>query len=463
MDARSKALLAFLVSMVIALSNANPPPVEPPGAPLLLTPLLDNGNIDKARALSEIDREEFPSLPRSHAGYLTVDKELGNHLFFWYFPSHTNPKAPLLIWLNGGPAVSSMLGLLWEHGPIEVRTDAQEKVTYGARNHTWVGPFSIVYVDNPVGTGYSFSDSGAKGFKITQDDYTADLYSFVLQFNKMFPEFKTRGMYIGGQSYAGKYVPSLGYKIHQSKKTDKACAELKLLGVVLGSPYFDPETESVAFFDYLYALGALSHADKERHKKKVVKMYQSFLDGGQSNATFSELFTDLVLLNELPLPSLDNYVTGKDANYNAVQKMMTSKEFRKAVHVGNTKYFVSNDALSEMYGPDVLVSTKAKLAVLMDNYKVLLYNGDYDVVVSSAMIEAALLTMSWSRQREYNDTHRLTWKEKSNLGGFYSQTGQFCRVVIHGAGHQTPHDQPEACFRMVDAFVHRGCIGSGNA
>jgi vitellogenic carboxypeptidase-like protein len=428
---------------------------------LFLTPFLDKDDIQTARTLSEVHLGRFNSVLYSHAGFITVDRQLGNHLFFWHFPSHVNKDAPLLMWLNGGPAVSSMLGLFWKHGPLEVNREKYGD-SYTRRNHTWVGPLSVVYVDNPVGTGFSFSDMGEKGYKLTQDGYTHDLYNFVLQFFKLFPEYKSRQFYIGGQSYAGKYVPALAHRIHKHRHNESA--EIPLTGIILGGPYFDPPTESVAFFDYLYALGAISHADMERHKTKVKSMYNDFVQqGGIIKNTFSELFTDLVLLKELPLPSLDNYVTGKSADYKHVSNIMNSSEIRKAVHVKSCRsYFSSNDVLSELYGPDVFVSTKPQMGVIMDNYKVLIYNGDYDVVVSSAMIEAALMSTNWSLQGQYNNTRRKIWKTDDRLKGFVSHTGQFCRVVVHGAGHQTPHDMPDTSLEMVTSFLKYGCVKPEN-
>ncbi|CAG5122037.1 unnamed protein product [Candidula unifasciata] len=427
---------------------------------LFLTPLIDKDDIARARTLSEVKLGKLNYELRSHSGYITVDRLLGNHLFFWHFPSQESEKAPLLMWLNGGPAVSSMLGLFWKHGPLEVNTE-KYGTNYSLRKHTWVGPFSVVYVDNPVGTGYSFSEVGEAGYKLTQAGYTHDLYNFVLQFFKMFPEYKTRGFYIGGQSYAGKYVPALAHKIYTQRHNESA--DIPLAGIILGGPYFDPPTESVAFFDFLYAVGAISYYDMERHKANVKTMYQKFLEGGIVKQTFSELFTDLVLLKELPLPSLDNYVTGKPADYNQVQTIMSSPEMRKAVHVGTRRsYFASNDNLSERYGPDVFVSTKPQMAVILDNYKVLIYNGDYDVVVSSAMIEAALMSTKWSLQKEYNNTRRRIWNTPDRLKGFFSYTGKFCRVVVHGAGHQTPHDQPDSSLEMVKGFLYQGCIKPEN-
>ncbi|GFR67235.1 carboxypeptidase [Elysia marginata] len=466
--------------------------------PLLLTPYLDACKAETARCLSQVElpsmfgdgakkggSQKLPDL-KSHAGFLTTNRTLGNHLFFWHFASPDNADAPLLLWLNGGPAVSSMLGLFWEHGPLEIDKEKYGTGNFGPHQYSWVGPFSVVYVDNPVGTGYSYSESGEGGYRLTQEEYTDDLYEFVLQFLELFPEYRTRGLFLGGQSYAGKYVPALGYRIHVNEANSKpgdssirkggTCHENKqysagsiskllgvnLKGIVLGGPYYDPETESVAFFDYLYSMGVISHFDTRRHKAKVKEMYQNFTLGIAAKANFSTLFTDLVLLNELPLPSLDNYVTGKDADYKAVGLVMTTTRMRKALHVGNKQsYFESNDELSELYGPDVLVSTKSKMATLMDHYKVLIYNGDYDIVVSSVMIEAALLTTPWKGQAEYNTTSRKMWGKQQNVKGFFTQTRDFCRVVVHGAGHQTPHDKPRECLEMITAFLERGCVYNG--
>ncbi|KAH9519249.1 hypothetical protein Btru_075045 [Bulinus truncatus] len=421
----------------------------PKNEPLLLTPYLDRGDIDLARNHSIVCFRQPSIVPFSYAGYLTVDRDYLNHLFFWFFPSLSNPSAPVLMWLNGGPAVSSMIGLFWEHGPMEVNRQKYGN-SYGPRKHSWFGPFSVVYIDNPVGTGYSFSERGNSGYKLNKTGYAHDLFNFVDQFFTMFPDFKTRDLYIGGQSYAGKYIPPLGYRILTER------SDINLRGVLLGGPYFDPPTQSVAFFDYLYAVGALSHHDKTRHKAKVLDMYQEFLVGGNVNKTFSQLFEQLVLISELPLPSLDNYVTGEEADYKTVEKVMTSRDMRNAVHVGDQEYMVSNDNLSQCYGPDVMVSTKSELAHLMNNIKVLVYNGDFDVVVSSVMIESALMTTPWNGQEHYNRSSRKYWKKDTRLKGFYTQTGQFCRVVIHGAGHQTPHDVPDATLEMVTDFVNHG-------
>lgn len=61
----------------------------------------------------------------------------------------------------------------------------------------------MLYIDQPVGTGFSFTDS-EKGYAKNQDDVARDLYNFMQQFYKMFPELLQNELYITGESYAGK-------------------------------------------------------------------------------------------------------------------------------------------------------------------------------------------------------------------------------------------------------------------
>jgi carboxypeptidase C (cathepsin A) len=65
---------------------------------------------------------------------LTVSKENGRRIFYWYVESQGDPKNdPIIFWTNGGPGCSGLLGLGTEHGPFFV--DNQGKLT--ANPHSW--------------------------------------------------------------------------------------------------------------------------------------------------------------------------------------------------------------------------------------------------------------------------------------------------------------------------------------
>lgn len=59
---------------------------------------------------------------------------------------------------------------------------------------------------------------------------------------------------------------------------------------------------------------------------------------------------------------------------------------------------------------DVMYSYKPELAVLMDNYKVLLYNGQLDLIVGVPLTETFLPTVQWSGQAAYAAANRTIWK-----------------------------------------------------
>ncbi|KAI0083180.1 Alpha/Beta hydrolase protein [Irpex rosettiformis] len=156
----------------------------------------------------------FP-LGRSFAGNIPVGRpnQPNDTLFFWAFEreegsltrsSSDNKKEmeePWGVWLQGGPGSSSLLGLLFENGPLHV----SENYSLFANKFGWNTLADYVWVDQPVGVGFGTVEAG--GFAPDEDQVGIDFFGFLANLVKVFPSLKTRPLYITGESYAGTYIP----------------------------------------------------------------------------------------------------------------------------------------------------------------------------------------------------------------------------------------------------------------
>ncbi|KAJ7186610.1 Alpha/Beta hydrolase protein, partial [Mycena filopes] len=147
---------------------------------------------------------------RSFAGNVGVNR--ADHpnatLFFWAFEKANGTLTgsasntdPWIIWLNGGPGSSSMVGLMTENGPLQVTG------TYSIvpNNFSWNDLADTIWVDQPVGTGYSTSD--ANGYVPDEDQMGRDFVEFLSNIVKIFPSLAKRPLHLAGESYAGTYIP----------------------------------------------------------------------------------------------------------------------------------------------------------------------------------------------------------------------------------------------------------------
>ena len=57
----------------------------------------------------------------------------------------------------------------------------------------------MIWIDNPVGAGFSHTASDA-GYARNEDDVAANLYSCLTQFYGLFPELRANDFYVTGES-----------------------------------------------------------------------------------------------------------------------------------------------------------------------------------------------------------------------------------------------------------------------
>lgn len=66
-------------------------------------------------------------------------------VWYWFFAARSQPStAPLVLWLNGGPGCSSMIGLFQEHGPCHFVGGSSKP---SLNQYSWNNVANMLYVD----------------------------------------------------------------------------------------------------------------------------------------------------------------------------------------------------------------------------------------------------------------------------------------------------------------------------
>ncbi|KAK0542739.1 hypothetical protein OC846_006526, partial [Tilletia horrida] len=186
-----------------------------------------------------------------HTGYLDISDD--RHLWFTYFESRSNPeKDPLVLWLNGGPGCSSSTGLLFELGPCLI-ADGGKSTKYNP--HSWNNNANLIFLDQPVEVGYSYSDSGSS--VNNSQDSAKDVYAFLQLFLQKFPELAKKDFHVAAESYGGHYAPNIANEIFQNNKAIKenavstqAAVHINLASVLIGNGLTEPQTQFASVYEY---------------------------------------------------------------------------------------------------------------------------------------------------------------------------------------------------------------------
>ena len=227
---------------------------------------------------------------RQYAGYLTVDKKNKRRIFYWYFESQKDPTTdPVVLWTNGGPGCSGLIGMGTEHGPFFIDRDGDLTMN----PYSWNTIANMLYIEQPAGVGFSYSKT-LSDYRTGDDQAASDMYEVIREFLIRFPERQSNRFYIASESYGGHYMPHRKFvyrhrvvtnrirRFPHHYFTQKHSVAMEILnrntdgfinfnGMMVGNPYVDPYTNTMSQFQSWYFHGLLPYP-----------LYQTWMDHCQN-------------------------------------------------------------------------------------------------------------------------------------------------------------------------------------
>lgn len=425
-------------------------------------------------------------------GYIGVGELEAVQLFYYFIESERSPKDdPLVLWLTGGPGCSALSGIIYEIGPLSfdyAKSSGGGKPVLALNPYSWTKIANIIFVDAPVGTGFSYSTTW-EGYHVTDTLSAAETYEFLRKWLVDHPKFLTNPLYVAGDSYTGIVAPIIVQEISDGNKVGRQ-PTMNLKGYVLGNPVTDYEidTNSIVPFAHLKAL--ISDKLYESFMKNCKGEY---LNPDQSNASCME---DILAIKECigkvytgqileptckdvsPKPVAlkwdPRFLIADDAdillpsprvpgpwcrNYNYVYIYMWANDetVRDALHIrkGTIKdWRRCNKTLAYSYNVKSTVDYHRNLT--KKPYRALIYSGDHDMTIpyigTHEWIESLNLTIKYDWE---------PWFVDGQVAGYamlYADNAQeyitydLTFATVKGGGHTAPEYRPQQCLAMMDRW-----------
>lgn len=185
-------------------------------------------------------------------------------MFLWLYRSpyrieHASRPWPIILWLQGGPGSSGVAyGNFLEVGPLDRSLQP--------RNSTWLRKGDLLFVDNPVGTGFSYVKDN-KLFVKTDEEAAADLTKLLMKLFNGNVNIQKSPLYVVAESYGGKYAVTLALSALKAIEAGKL--KLKLQGIALGDSWISPEDYVAIWAPVLKDLSRIDYMDLRRSRRSL--------------------------------------------------------------------------------------------------------------------------------------------------------------------------------------------------
>ena len=275
-------------------------------------------------------------------------------------------------------------------------------------------------------------------------------------------------LFLFSESYGGKYVPELAVRL-----LDGDYPNVNLKGIGVGDGWVNPLVQENTYGEYAYTHGLIdgaqrAHVDELYAKCKraveatlpvpsaesdqVCAQVEGYI--AQSNVSGGVNVYDVRKFEGEPQPGY---------NFTQIGEYLDQPAVRAALHVDPSKG--QWEPGSDLVGAALERGEQAADASLYQRLltgaqiRVLIYSGVYDMdcnfVGTDAWLEAVTDAVGGEVYGPFSGLKRTPWmpKDTTSAAGRVRSAGNLTQLLVDGAGHLVPMDQPRNALAMVETFV----------
>ncbi|KAI3880106.1 hypothetical protein MKX03_003927 [Papaver bracteatum] len=355
-------------------------------------------------------------------GYVQVRPKA--HMFWWHYKSpyrvdDPSKPWPIILWLQGGPGGSGVgIGNFREIGPLDNFLNP--------RNPTWLKKADLLFVDNPVGSGYTYVEDDNAYVK-TDEAAAADLTTLLRKLFNKNEQFQKSPLYVVGESYGGKFAVAVGLSVVKAIKTGRL--KLKLGGVALGDSWISPQ-DYVDFYNFMLdSTNDPSPATVTSLKSSKAAMsfrkYSTYLGNSHTPGGAGDLDTFMDVAIRAKLKIILKNVTWRGQSW----RVFTS-----------------------LSGDFMMPRINEVDQLLKNGVSVTVYNGQVDLICATKGTEAWVEKLKWVGLKSFLSLDRKPLyckKDATTTKGFVRSYKNLHFYWILGAGHFVTVDQPCVALQMI--------------
>ena len=331
------------------------------------------------------------------------------------------------------------------------------------RNSTWIQTANVLFVDSPVGVGFSTADEGS--LVSTVEEISNDIIIILKTFFQEHPYFQANEFHIFGQSYGGKMAASLAYYLHKAIQ-DKSF-QCKLKGVAIGNGFVSPTDIVETWPLLLFHVSLIDDVQFSNLSQKASEIYTAGEEGkwNISGKEFFKLFDYVhVFVPGINVLDISDYTIEHSSRWDGyfeviddfmnvvvrqklkiipkdVQWTMTANSVRNAV-------LESDDCMKPVWHllDEILKS---------GDIDVVVYSGQFDLMCSTAGALKWMNRLTWDGKRKFDEANRISLVNPStNIPEmFVKSSGHLKMYWVLNAGHVVPASVPDVTLRMLNRIL----------